>query len=149
MNITDTTRTLNLHFFSYSVPWCRPSGSVPRWDGLSLFHLSRPRLLSSSSPTPDGTISVFSDDRTNDAPPRELDFSRCKVEADYTVIFFAAGARHNPGWNWVWKAYRSLSRKYRKNLKKFVSVSLFHLLLCSVFVIPWSEACFGRATVFL
>jgi len=43
------------------------------------------------------------------------------VEADYTLIFFAAGARHNPGWNWVWKAYRSLNRKYRKNLKKLVS----------------------------
>jgi len=43
------------------------------------------------------------------------------VEADYTVIFFAAGARHNPGWSWVWKAYRSLNRKYRKNLKKLVS----------------------------
>jgi len=46
------------------------------------------------------------------------------VEADYTVIFFAAGARHNPGWNWVWKAYRSLNRKYRKNLKKLVSLSV-------------------------
>lgn len=43
------------------------------------------------------------------------------VESDYTVVFFAAGGRHTPGWNWVWKAYRSLSRKYRKNLKKLVS----------------------------
>lgn len=31
------------------------------------------------------------------------------VESDYTVVFFAAGGRHTPGWNWVWKAYRSLS----------------------------------------
>ena len=45
------------------------------------------------------------------------------VESDYTVVFFAAGGRHTPGWNWVWKAYRSLSRKYRKNLKKLVSDS--------------------------
>lgn len=44
------------------------------------------------------------------------------VEADYTVVFFAAGGRNTPGWNWVWKAYRSLSRKYRKNLKKLVGV---------------------------
>ncbi len=47
------------------------------------------------------------------------------VESDYTVVFFAAGGRHTPGWNWVWKAYRSLSRKYRKNLKRLVSDS-FH-----------------------
>lgn len=47
------------------------------------------------------------------------------VESDYTVIFFAAGGRHRPAWDWVWKAYRSLSRKYRKNLKRLVS--LFHL----------------------
>ena len=42
------------------------------------------------------------------------------VESDYTVVFLAAGNRHTPGWNWVWKAYRSLSRKYRKNLKRLV-----------------------------
>ena len=45
------------------------------------------------------------------------------VEADYTVVFFAAGAKHAPSWNWVWKTYRSLSRKYRKNLKQLVSHS--------------------------
>ena len=45
------------------------------------------------------------------------------VESDYTVVFFAAGSRHTPGWNWVWKAYRSLSRKYRKNLKRLVRSS--------------------------
>lgn len=44
------------------------------------------------------------------------------VEADYTVIFFAAGGKYTPGWNWVWKAYRSLSRKYRKNLKRLFIV---------------------------
>ena len=42
------------------------------------------------------------------------------VESDYTVVFFAAGGKFTPGWNWVWKAYRSLSRKYRKNLKRLV-----------------------------
>lgn len=42
------------------------------------------------------------------------------VEADYTVVFFAAGGKHAPSWNWVWKAYRSLNRKYRKNLKQLV-----------------------------
>ncbi|GJE90264.1 RhoGAP-domain-containing protein [Phanerochaete sordida] len=44
------------------------------------------------------------------------------VESDYTVVFFAAGGRHRPGWDWVWKAYRSLSRKYRKNLKRLLIV---------------------------
>lgn len=43
------------------------------------------------------------------------------VESDYTVVFFAAGAKHAPSWNWIWKAYRSLSRKYRKNLKRLAS----------------------------
>ncbi|KAG8823480.1 hypothetical protein FRC19_003733 [Serendipita sp. 401] len=44
------------------------------------------------------------------------------VEADYTVVFLAAGGRYSPGWSWIWKAYRSLSRKYRKNLKKLYIV---------------------------
>ncbi|KZT09163.1 Rho GTPase activation protein [Laetiporus sulphureus 93-53] len=64
--------------------------------------------------------------------PREIDYdillSRILsyldlyVESDYTVVFFAAGGRYTPGWSWVWKAYRSLSRKYRKNLKKLFIV---------------------------
>jgi hypothetical protein len=45
------------------------------------------------------------------------------VESDYTVVLFAAGGGHTPGWNWVWKAYRSLSRTYRKNLKQLVCFS--------------------------
>ena len=50
------------------------------------------------------------------------------VESDYTVVFLAAGNRNTPGWNWVWKAYRSLSRKYRKNLKRLVRIpSHLHL----------------------
>ncbi|KAF5311643.1 hypothetical protein D9611_009519 [Ephemerocybe angulata] len=56
------------------------------------------------------------------------------VEADYSVVFFAAGSRHTPGWNWVWKAYRSLSRKYRKNLKQLYIVhsSFFSKMLFSL-----------------
>ncbi|CAL1712315.1 unnamed protein product [Somion occarium] len=49
---------------------------------------------------------------------RILSYLNLYVESDYSVVFFAAGGRHTPGWNWVWKAYRSLSRKYRKNLKQ-------------------------------
>ncbi|KAL1695108.1 hypothetical protein GGG16DRAFT_45983 [Schizophyllum commune] len=53
---------------------------------------------------------------------RILAYLNLYVESDYTVVFFAAGGRHTPGWNWVWKAYRSLSRKYRKNLKRLYIV---------------------------
>jgi Rho GTPase-activating protein 1 len=53
------------------------------------------------------------------------------VESDYSVVFFAAASRHTPAWNWVWKAYRSLNRKYRKNLKELVCGHLFDLLLHS------------------
>ncbi|KAL1754528.1 hypothetical protein FB107DRAFT_291552 [Schizophyllum commune] len=52
---------------------------------------------------------------------RILAYLNLYVESDYTVVFFAAGGRHTPGWNWVWKAYRSLSRKYRKNLKRLTA----------------------------
>ena len=45
------------------------------------------------------------------------------VESDYTVVLFAAGGGHTPPRNWMWKAYRGLSRKYRKNLKQLVSLS--------------------------
>ncbi|KAH7885497.1 hypothetical protein F5I97DRAFT_1886063 [Phlebopus sp. FC_14] len=56
------------------------------------------------------------------------------VESDYTVVFFAAGGRYAPSWNWVWKAYRSLSRKYRKNLKRLYIVhpSFFSKMLFSL-----------------
>jgi len=58
--------------------------------------------------------------------------SICRI--DYNVVFFAAGGRHTPGWNWVWKAYRSLSRKYRKNLKQLFIVhpSFFTKMLFSL-----------------
>ncbi|KZT23417.1 CDC42 rho GTPase-activating protein [Neolentinus lepideus HHB14362 ss-1] len=53
---------------------------------------------------------------------RVLAYLNLYVESDYTVVFFAAGSKHTPGWNWVWKAYRGLSRKYRKNLKRLYIV---------------------------
>ncbi|KAF8625974.1 hypothetical protein AX17_006698 [Amanita inopinata Kibby_2008] len=65
---------------------------------------------------------------------RILSYLNLYVESDYTVVFFAAGGRHTPGWNWVWKAYRSLSRKYRKNLKQLYIVhsSFFTKMLFSL-----------------
>jgi len=57
------------------------------------------------------------------------------VESDYTVAFLAAGGRHAPSWNWLWKVYRSqLSRKYRKNLKRLYVVhpSFFSKMLLSL-----------------
>ncbi|KAL4263013.1 Rho GTPase activation protein [Pleurotus pulmonarius] len=65
---------------------------------------------------------------------RILGYLDLYVESDYTVVFFAAGGRHTPGWNWIWKAYRSLSRKYRKNLKRLYIVhsSFFSKMLFSL-----------------
>ncbi|KAJ7601170.1 CDC42 rho GTPase-activating protein [Mycena floridula] len=65
---------------------------------------------------------------------RILSYLNLYVESDYTVVFFAAGGRNTPGWNWVWKAYRSLSRKYRKNLKRLFVVhsSFFTKMLFSL-----------------
>ncbi|KAG0350968.1 hypothetical protein BG005_009518 [Podila minutissima] len=39
------------------------------------------------------------------------------VENDYTVVMFSGGAIYRPGWRWLFKAYRSLNRRYKKNLK--------------------------------
>jgi len=65
---------------------------------------------------------------------RILSYLDLFVESDYTVVFFAAGGRHAPNWNWVWKAYRSLNRKYRKNLKQLYIVhsSFFSKMLFSL-----------------
>lgn len=65
---------------------------------------------------------------------RILSYLNLYVESDYTVVFFAAGGGHTPGWNWVWKTYRSLNRKYRKNLKQLyiVHTSFFTKMLFSL-----------------
>lgn len=34
------------------------------------------------------------------------------VENDYTVVLFSGGARYRPGWKWLFRAYRSLGRRY-------------------------------------
>ncbi|KAG1150458.1 hypothetical protein G6F38_002031 [Rhizopus arrhizus] len=46
------------------------------------------------------------------------------VENDYVLIFFSSPARYRPGWFWLLKAYRSLDRKYKKNLKALYVVHL-------------------------
>ncbi|KAJ3819677.1 Rho GTPase activation protein [Lentinula raphanica] len=67
---------------------------------------------------------------------RILSYLDLYVESDYTAVFFAAGGphSHSPAWNWVWKAYRSLSRKYRKNFKRLYIVhsSFFTKMLFSL-----------------
>ncbi|THH07715.1 hypothetical protein EW145_g3198 [Phellinidium pouzarii] len=65
---------------------------------------------------------------------RILSYLDLFAESDYTVVFFAAGGHHTPSWNWVWKAYRSLNRKYRKNLKRLYIVhsSFFSKMLFSL-----------------
>ncbi|KAJ1651763.1 hypothetical protein IWQ61_007752 [Dispira simplex] len=41
-------------------------------------------------------------------------------EVDYDKVL--NGAKYRPGWTWLFKAYRSLSRKYKKNLKNLYVV---------------------------
>ncbi|ORX71671.1 RhoGAP-domain-containing protein, partial [Linderina pennispora] len=56
------------------------------------------------------------------------------VENDYTVVLFTSGAKFNPGWNWLSKAYKRLDRKYRKNVKSVYVVhpSLWSKLLFQI-----------------
>ncbi|KAJ1888552.1 hypothetical protein LPJ66_008515 [Kickxella alabastrina] len=77
--------------------------------------------------------------------PREVDYDRLLnliifrldefVESDYTVVMFTSGAQHNPGWNWMTKAYRRLDRKYRKNVKNVYVVhpSMWSKLVFQIF----------------
>ncbi|KAH8109293.1 RhoGAP-domain-containing protein [Phellopilus nigrolimitatus] len=90
---------------------------------------TRPRVIMNASAFPDPrTVSydllLF----------RILSYLDLFVESDYTIVFFAAGGHHTPSWNWVWKAYRSLNRKYRKNLKRLYIVhsSFFSKMLFSL-----------------
>ncbi|KAI8883976.1 Rho GTPase activation protein [Backusella circina FSU 941] len=46
------------------------------------------------------------------------------VENDYVLVFFSSPARYRPGWLWLLRAYRSLDRKYKKNLKALYVVHL-------------------------
>ncbi|CAG8785162.1 3401_t:CDS:2, partial [Gigaspora rosea] len=47
------------------------------------------------------------------------------VESDYTVVLFAGGAKYNPGWAWMFRAYKSLSRnpKFAKKVKYVLTLS--------------------------
>ncbi|KAK0565150.1 hypothetical protein OC844_001365 [Tilletia horrida] len=44
------------------------------------------------------------------------------VETDYTLIYFASGGKHAVRWSWIWKTYRRIGRKFRKNLKRLYIV---------------------------
>ena len=44
------------------------------------------------------------------------------VENDYTLVLFNSPVQHKPSIMWMIKAYRSLGRSYRKNLKSMVIV---------------------------
>ncbi|KAJ3516194.1 hypothetical protein NMY22_g14269 [Coprinellus aureogranulatus] len=90
---------------------------------------TRPMVVLNASALPDPTLVSY-----DLLLSRILAYLDLYVEADYTVVFFASGNKHTPGWNWVWKAYRSLSRKYRKNLKQLYIVhsSWFSKMLFSL-----------------
>ncbi|KAF4622638.1 hypothetical protein D9613_009243 [Agrocybe pediades] len=90
---------------------------------------TRPMVVLNASALPDPQVVSYDLLLT-----RILSYLDLYVEADYTVVFFAAGSKHAPSWNWVWKAYRSLKRKYRKNLKQLYIVhsSFFSKMLFSL-----------------
>ncbi|KAF8548337.1 Rho GTPase activation protein [Imleria badia] len=90
---------------------------------------TRPMVIISASALPDPRQVSY-----DILVSRILSYLDLYVESDYTVVFFAAGGRHAPSWNWVWKAYRSLNRKYRKNLKRLYIVhsSFFTKMLFSL-----------------
>jgi len=41
---------------------------------------------------------------------------------DYILVFFAGGMQHQPSYGWIYDAYKSLSRKYKKNIKQLYVV---------------------------
>ncbi|KIM45092.1 hypothetical protein M413DRAFT_329932 [Hebeloma cylindrosporum] len=90
---------------------------------------TRPMVVLNASALPDPQVVSY-----DLLLARILSYLHLYVEADYTIIFFAAGSKHAPSWNWVWKAYRSLNRKYRKNLKQLYIVhsSFFSKMLFSL-----------------
>ncbi|KAF5346657.1 hypothetical protein D9758_013222 [Tetrapyrgos nigripes] len=125
----------------FTLPWMKKneSGSIPswRWMARTIFQagvdLSEGRVLTvyrvvmNASPMP-------SPDEVNCGLLLSLCAERQKltllfvlaIEANYTIVFFAAGVRYTLGWNWVWKAYRSLNRKYRKSLKEIARAIISH-----------------------
>ncbi|KAJ7069089.1 CDC42 rho GTPase-activating protein [Mycena amicta] len=126
----------------FTVPWAkRPaSDAYPAQDNVDevisrmIFQAgvdfeTRPLVVISASALPDPK--EFNYDLLLS---RILAYLNLYVESDYAVVLFAAGVRHTPGWNWVWKAYRSLNRKYRKNLKRLYIVhsSFFSKMLFSL-----------------
>ncbi|KAI0260222.1 hypothetical protein BC834DRAFT_901746 [Gloeopeniophorella convolvens] len=119
----------------FNPPWAKrapthngPGGDLPGEDRLQLTiskmiyqagvdYETRPMVVLNASALPDPREIEY-----DTLLPRILSYLDLYVESDYTVVFFAAGSKHTPGWNWMWKAYRSLSRKYRKNLKRLYIV---------------------------
>ncbi|KCV70899.1 hypothetical protein H696_01846 [Fonticula alba] len=53
------------------------------------------------------------------------------VENDYVIVLFYEGMRHRPSMNWLLQAYRTLDRRYKKNLKYLfiVKPTMWHTLL--------------------
>ncbi|PWN28789.1 hypothetical protein BDZ90DRAFT_230796 [Jaminaea rosea] len=73
----------------------------------------RPIVILSSSSLPDAKLVDYDALLT-----RIMDTMELFVQNDYTVVFFAGGATHRPPWNWIWSAYKRLSRDFRKNIRR-------------------------------
>ena len=55
------------------------------------------------------------------------------VACEYVLVFFVAGMTHRPPLLWIVKAYRTLTRNFRKNIKRLYVVHpswWFRVVLC-------------------
>ncbi|KAK8757430.1 hypothetical protein V5799_004938 [Amblyomma americanum] len=69
------------------------------------------------------------------------------VESDYTLVYFHHGlsSKNKPSLGWLWSAFRTFDRKYKKNLKALYLVhpTSFVKILYQLFR-PYISAKFGR-----
>ncbi|KAI8973421.1 Rho GTPase activation protein [Mycotypha africana] len=98
------------------------ASNSPEYKGISALNIfyeagldsdSRPILVMCADNLPDPDIYEY-----------DLILSDEFVENDYVMVFFSSPARYRPGWRWLLRAYRSLDRKYKKNLKALYVVHL-------------------------
>ncbi|VVC94271.1 unnamed protein product [Leptidea sinapis] len=74
------------------------------------------------------------------------------VEQDYSVVYFHYGLpeNRNPPLSWMWKAYRTLDRKYKKNLKALYLVHPTNLIRIVWQVLrPAISVKFGRKMMYV
>ncbi|KAG2187237.1 hypothetical protein INT44_004922 [Umbelopsis vinacea] len=90
-------------------------------------HESRPIIVLSACKLPDPSVIdydlILRYELSKEIPTYMMDRNEF-VENDYVLVFLAAPAAYRPPWMWLLKAYRSLDRRYKKNLKALHVVHL-------------------------